>query len=608
MDKQSTVGFILIALVLMVWMWYNTPPPRKPTAADSLAMAQYDSMKLKEAEAQKGQPPASLSSSGQQENQSEGYGEFFSARAVGTERILTVSTELYTAEITTKGGLVRKWELKNYKTWNQYPVQLVDLEKGGDLSLLFLTEDGKQINTKGLFFEANLPVGNKAELKGDETLTIELVLPVGDRKRIIKQLKFTGNTYTFDAEFVFENVNDVVSGFEYQVLWENPLPYAEQNSIDESGFAQAFAFSGGEVADIDAPSESEPASKDLNGATDWVAARNKYFAVAMIPAPGTSQGAVIEGYAKTQPDRGIKENYSLAVKMPFKAESKESSKFRVFLGPLDYSLVKAMGNGLDRIMSLGAVWIIRPITEYVLMPLFNFLHLFIANWGIVIIVFSIIIKIALHPLTKKQMDSMRKMSKLTPMMNEIRDKYPDDPQKVNSEMMKLYRDYGINPAGGCLPLLLQMPILYALYNVFASTIQLRQSSFFGWINDLSIPDSIMRLPFTLPLFGINQISGLALGMCITMFIQQKQAVTDPRQKAMIYMMPIMMMLIFNNLPSGLNLYYFVFNLLSIAQQWWTNKKHGDEPLRKVDPKKAQGGLIGKLAKNLPELQKMQQRR
>lgn len=607
MDRQSTIGFLLIALVLMVWMWYNTPPPRVPTAADSLAMAQYDSMKLKEAQAKKTQSPSSLLPSAQQEKHAEGFGEFFSARAAGAEKILTINTELYTAEITTKGGLVRKWELKNYKTWNQYPVQLVDLEKGGDLSLLFLSKDGKQINTRNLVFDAHFPVGNKAELKGEETLSITLVLPVREGKRIVKRLTFTGNKYTFDVEFVFENVNDVVSGFEYQVLWENPLPYAEHNSIDESSFAKGFVFSGGEVAEVDAHSEGELASKDINGATDWVAARNKYFAVAMIPAPGTSQGAVIEGYAKAQPNRGMKENYSLALKMPFKAEARESSTFTIFLGPLDYSLVKSLGNGLDHIMSLGMAWLIRPITEYVLIPLFNFLHLFIPNWGIVIIVFSIIIKIALHPLTKKQMDSMRKMAKLAPMMTEIREKHADDPQKMNAEMMKLYRDYGINPAGGCLPLLLQMPILYALYNVFVSTIQLRQSSFVGWINDLSIPDSIVTLPFTIPLFGVNTLSGLALGMSITMFIQQKQTVTDPRQKALVYMMPIMMLLIFNTLPSGLNLYYFVFNLLSIGQQWWTNKKHGDEPLRKVDPKKAQGGLMGRLAKNLPELQKMQKR-
>lgn len=604
MDKQSTLGFILIALVLMFWMWYNAPPPRKATHADSLAMAQHDSMKMKEAQSQ--ESPSSLPASAQPEKQAEGLGEFFSSRATGSEKLLVINTELYTAEIGTKGGLVRRWELKNYKTWNQYPVQLVDMEKGGDLSLLFLSKDGKQINTRNLWFDGNFPANKRVTIKGAETFSVDLVLPIRAGKKIVKRLTFTGNTYAFDAEFVFENVNDVVSGFEYQVLWENPLPYAEQNSIDESSFAKAFAFSGGELAEVDATNESEPVSKDINGATDWVAARNKYFAVAMIPAQ-PSQGAVVEGRATSQPDRGMKENYSLALKMPFKAEIRESAKFTVFLGPLDYSLIKSMGNGLDHVMSLGAAWIIRPITEYILMPLFNFLHLFISNWGIVIIVFSIIIKAALHPLTKKQMDSMRKMSKLSPMMNEIKEKYADDPQKVNTETMKLYRDYGINPAGGCLPLLLQMPILYALYNVFASTIQLRQSSFFGWINDLSIPDSIVNLPFTLPLFGISQISGLALAMCITMFVQQKQTVTDPRQKALIYMMPVMMMLIFNNLPSGLNLYYFVFNLLSIGLQWWTNRTHKDEPLRKVDPKKAQGGLMGRLAKNLPDIQRMSKR-
>ena len=186
-------------------------------------------------------------------------------------------------------------------------------------------------------------------------------------------------------------------------------------------------------------------------------------------------------------------------------------------------------------------------------------------------------------------------------MNELKEKHKDNPDQMNRAIMNLYKDYGVNPAGGCLPLLLQMPILYALYNVFSSTIQLRQASFVGWINDLSIPDTIVHLPFTVPFFGMTTLSGLALAMCITMFVQQKQTVTDPRQKAMVWMMPVMMMLIFNNLPAGLNLYYFVFNLLSIGQQMWINKKHGDEPLRKVDPQKSSGGLIGRLAKNMPDL-------
>jgi YidC/Oxa1 family membrane protein insertase len=199
------------------------------------------------------------------------------------------------------------------------------------------------------------------------------------------------------------------------------------------------------------------------------------------------------------------------------------------------------------------------------------------------------------------MRSMKRMQALQPLMNEIREKYKDDPQKMNQQVMNLYKEYGVNPAAGCLPLLLQMPILFALYSVFQSSIELRQAGFIWWINDLSIPDSILKLPFAVPLFGMTEVSGLALAMGITMFIQQKMTVTDPRQKAMVWMMPVMMTLLFNSFPSGLNLYYFVFNILSIGQQVWINKHHGNEPLRKVDPKKGSRGIMARLTRDLPKL-------
>jgi YidC/Oxa1 family membrane protein insertase len=222
----------------------------------------------------------------------------------------------------------------------------------------------------------------------------------------------------------------------------------------------------------------------------------------------------------------------------------------------------------------------------------------------VIIVFSIIIKIVLHPLTRSSMRSMKKMQALQPLMNEIKEKYKDDPQKMNQQVMNLYKEYGVNPAGGCLPLLLQFPILIALYNVFRATIELRQGSFVWWIKDLSIPDTIFTLPFEIPFFAVRDVSGLALLMGITMFIQQKQTVKDPRQKAMIWMMPIMMTLLFNSFPSGLNLYYFVFNALSIGQQIMINRQGEGETLRKVEPKKKKaGGIFSKIGKDLPRLKR-----
>jgi YidC/Oxa1 family membrane protein insertase len=164
------------------------------------------------------------------------------------------------------------------------------------------------------------------------------------------------------------------------------------------------------------------------------------------------------------------------------------------------------------------------------------------------------------------------MQLLAPLMATIREKYKDDQMTQNQEMMKLYSQYGINPAGGCLPLLLQMPFLYALYSVLNLNIELRQAAFLPmWLTDLSVPDVILALPFKLPLFNIDKFSGLALLMGATLFIQQKQTISDPRQKAMVYMMPVMLTLMFSALPSGLNLYYFMFNVMGIVQQLYMTK-------------------------------------
>ena len=595
MDKQATIGFVLIGLVLIIWMWVQAPtpgqrPPSQPRDSVAAVVPPPDTtvrIPRPTTQAQAAVP--------------ESPGRFFSHLTTGREKVLTVRTELYTAEVSTRGGLLRKWELSKYLTWDKHPVQLLDYGAGGDFSLLFTSADGRLVSTRTLYFQSEFPAGKTVELRGNDSLSVELRLPVSEGKAIVKRYVFTNGRYGFDAEFVFQNCADVIANYEYQVTWDTGLRYAEANSVEESNFAKAFAFSGGELAELDASSVGETPQRDITGATSWVAARTKYFAVALIPGEDSGQGGFLQGSRTDQPDHGVKENYSLALKMPYRGRPTESSRVSVFLGPLDFDVLKEYNRSLDQMMSLGAAWIIRPISEYVMLPLFSFLRWLIPNYGLVIIIFSIIIKIGLHPLTKTSMKSMKQMQALQPMMTEIREKHKDDPQRMNQQIMNLYKEYGVNPAAGCLPLLLQMPILFALYAVFSSAIQLRQAAFFGWIHDLSIPDIIFTLPFTIPMFGISQISGLALAMGITMFVQQKMTVTDPRQKAMVWMMPVMMTLLFNNFPSGLNLYYFVFNLLSIGQQMWMNKTHGSEPLRKVDPKKKKGGFIARLTKDLPKL-------
>jgi YidC/Oxa1 family membrane protein insertase len=593
MDRQSTIGFILIFIVLVVWMWLNSPQP-KPKQADNTVKQELVRDTVKTV-----QPNVQESKETQKVNQ---YGKFFSERENGTEKIISIETDNYLAEISSKGGVLRKWELKKFKTWDGQPVQLIDYTHKGDFTVLFRTSDGRVINTKDLYFDV-IASGNHIKLEENFEFELIFTLPATNGGQLVKKMKFRNGDYGFETEIQLMNLGSVVSNFQYEVVWEHGIRYAEGNSIDESGFAAAYAFAGNELTEIDAKKANEKVQKELSGTIEWVATRNKYFAVALMPSDTKSEGAYLEGTHVTMPNEGALESYGVSLKMPFRGEQNEKSTFKVFLGPLEHSELKKYENGLESIMSLGWAWIIRPISEYIMLPLFKAIHYVVPNWGLVIIIFSVLIKIALHPLSKSQMKSMKKMQKLQPLMNELREKYKDDPKKMNESIMNLYKEYGVNPAGGCLPLLLQMPIMYALYSVFRGAIELRQANFIGWITDLSIPDVIYRFPSKLPLIGIQDVSGIALIMGITMFFQTKMTTTSPQQKAMVWMMPIMMTLLFNGFPSGLNLYYAVFNVLSIGQQLLINKQHDDEPLRKAEPKKKTRGGIFRLTKDLPRLKK-----
>jgi len=588
-DRQALIGFLLIALILIIWMaiYAPTPPSNRKDHRDTA----ISRIERSEVDTQHRVLPSDTSS------------RFFLSSVGVEEKVIIVQTNLYTAEISTKGGLIRKWELKKFKTWDGWPVSLVEFKKGGDFSLMFTTKDGKLVNTRTLTFETTFPNWHREILTESDSLTLTLTATASQGGRIVKSLTFYKDRYSFTADIRLERMQDVIAGFEYQVVWETGLPFAEHNSVDEASFAMAYAYAGKELTELDATHGSQVVKKSISGLTDWVATRNKYFAIAIIPRAKNSIGGYLEGVAETLPDNGVKENYSIGLLMPYKGTETAEASFSVFLGPLDFDIVKSYGADLDQIMSLGAAWVIRPISEWVIIPLFQFLRWIIPNYGVVIIIFSIIIKIALHPLTKTSMKSMKKMQALQPMIEEIRAKYKDDPQKMNKQIMQLYKDYGVNPASGCLPILLQLPILYALWMVFRSTIELRQAHFVWWITDLSVPDVVVSLPFHLPLFGIKDVSGLALLMGITMFIQQKMTIKDPRQKMMVWLMPILLTLLFNSFPSGLNLYYFVFNLLSIVQQMWINKQHGDQGLRKVEEKKKVGGIMSRITKDIPRLQR-----
>ncbi len=609
MDRKTILAFVLIGAILIIWLYINTPEPveQPPSAQDTTIV--------------KKEPPPVVDKDtvAPVKKEAPDMGEYFASGKGGGD-IITVENDVVKFEISTKGANFHKYFLKKYNNWysagtngelpiKESKVQLINYSKGNAPDLAFVTADGKAIQTSAALFNYS---GSKKDFKlsGGDSLQLVFSLPSTSGGEIKKIFTVYGNRYSIKTDIELKGMQNLISNNTYDLVWDSGIRFVELNSVDEANFSNASVFYGGEQVILDASSVGETVEKDFSGQVDWLGIRNKYFSVIISPDKSDIEGAYIKGTRSSYENAGLRENYSGRLIIPFRNTDYEKRSFTVYIGPVDYDILKEYNRNFEAIVDFGSFFglkfIVRPIAEYILLPLFTFLHTFIPNYGFVIIVFSLIIKFVLYPLTKSSYQSMKKMQMLQPKMAEIKEKYKDDPQKMNKETMALYSTYGINPAGGCLPLILQMPIFVALWGLFQVAIDLRQQPFILWITDLSRPDVIYDMSFKLPLFGINQISGLALLMGITTFVQQKMSVKDPKQQGLVYIMPIFLTLMFMSFPSGLNLYYFMFNIFSIAQQYYINHKHSDLVLEPVKTQKKRGGFMQRLMEAAEQNAKAQQ--
>ncbi|MFP4542929.1 MAG: membrane protein insertase YidC [Candidatus Kapaibacterium sp.] len=599
MDRRSIIGLVLISIVVIGWLVYQSvtyKPVPKELKQDTTARVQEEEQGAAMAGLDEVIPSAETEAIDPEEK----YGRYFSEFASGAEKIITIETDLYEARLSNKGGVIKKWKLKDYNKWDGVPTQLIQDQKG-ELFLTFLTMDNKKIDTRDLYFEFTNVDKAHYIVGGDSKLEFTARLEVEPGSYIEKKFIFHGNKYHLDNDITLNNMAEYIPSRGYNYVWDDGLRYQEYNSVDESAEAQAMASMNGEIAELDASDPDESVSQSESGIVDYAAVKIKYFEAAIIPEPWRSFDGTVDMYGERElaKNEGVVEKYSLSFRVPYTGASKTNS-FKVYIGPIDYDIVSDYG--LSETVNFGLRFIVRPIGEYFMLPILTFIHEFIPNYGVAIIVFSVLIKVLLYPLSVTQMRSAQKMQLLSPEMTKLRDKYKDDQTQQQKEMMKLYSEYGINPMGGCLPLILQMPILYSLWSLLRTSIDLRQADFFLWINDLSTPDVIIDLGFKIPLIGMDKVSGLALLMGITLYFQQKLTITDPRQKQMVVLMPILFTIMFSHFPAGLNLYYFIFNLIGIAMQVYINKfsknKVTLEDLKRM-PKKE-----GWLQKKMREAQEM----
>lgn len=477
-----------------------------------------------------------------------------------------IDTELYHATVSSRGGgTITSFVLKEYQMFLENDTTQVELINSDaalfPLLLRYISIDGDSV-IMDYHFEALASNSREGviRLTGNDSTTLGFVLKNRNDDIIArKNLTFTGNTYLIGIETDLRNLRNEMAIPEYEISWDGGLAYTEQNLSDEIRYSKSYALSGGELEALDVKNGKIEQTR-FTGKTDWTAIRTKYFAAAIL-AKNPTGGYRLWAHGVPLSGKEYYKNYAMHLSLPVD----QINRADLYVGPLDYTIIRRLDEELVNIMSLGKI--LRPISKAVLW-IFIRLRQVVPNYGWVLIIFAFLVKIVLYPLTNKSMRSMKEMQRLQPRLEELRAKYKNDPQKMSAEQMKLYKEHGVNPMGGCLPLLLQMPILIALFTVFRTTIELRHAPFILWITDLSAPDTVYTLPFSIPLYG-KYVNVLPIIMALSTILQQKLSSTstsNPQQRMMMYLMPVMFFFIFNQFPSGLNLYYTLFNILTILQQ------------------------------------------
>ena len=527
MDRQTLLAFLLIGFIIVLYPWYmsivsppelNMVPPS--TQPKELINENINPEKIKTVATKKL--------------------DTIPVKSIG------VSTNLYELTISNKnGGAFTNFNLYKYQDHNDNLVNLIDNDNSNNMVIGFVSIDGDKI----LLDENWSMVDNINSLsveRGQKSLTFKTNF---SNQTITKKYTFYADTYNIDVEVEFENPSKFISRNQYTLNWNGGMPPTEKDLSNDYLFFEGYASLGGERMGSK-PKKGKSTVENQNGSTLWSAIKTKYFISAIIPSePGI--GAQVQSELNNE-----KPIYNTEITQ----SSNSNNRFTVYLGPLDYDRLSDFNVGLEENVDLG--WaLFRPIGQ-VISWLLTKMYAIIPNYGLVVVVFAFLIKLLLNPLTVKTFESTRKMQALAPEIQKLKEKYKNDPQKMSRAQMELYKNSGANPLGGCLPMLIQMPILVSVFSIFRSKIEFRGAPFFGWISDLSVPDTLISI-------GSFPINILPVLMGSTMFIQQKMMSApnaDTQQKTMMYVMNVFFLFLFYRFPSGLNLYYFVFNLLTILQQ------------------------------------------
>ncbi|MCB0666040.1 MAG: membrane protein insertase YidC [Saprospiraceae bacterium] len=621
MDRNTTIGIVLIFLLLYVWAKMNAPSPEElaemQRVKDSFAMAEspvQDSLVRQDS----GQPSEKDTARDVVKQDSlqdlliqRDFGAFAEA-AKGTEQTTSLENEVIKVDFSSKGGKIKSALIKPYK-------KLIEDAEHNDIYLdLFLLEDDKN-KFEYLFPVANAPGGfvKSSDLyftpeRSGNTLTLTADLGNG---RSIRQVYTLGEGYDMDYQLILTGLDRILNPNQKSIKlnWVNYLDKIEKNTKYEKIYSTVYY----KEVDED-PSYCSQSRDDQEVLTEspikWISHSNQFFNSTLVGDDPFS-AAVVESKMLDENSDDLK-LLTASVDIPFSGSNSQTIDMSWYIGPNKFELLQAQGHDMEDIVPFG--WsVFGTINRWVIRPIFSFLSQFVGSKGIVILLLTLVVKSLVYPLTYRMLYSQSKMSALKPQIEKVREKHKDDQQQVQMETMKMYREYGVNPAGGCFPMILQMPIWFALYRFFPASIEFRQASFL-WANDLSSYDVFFRLPFSIPFLG-DHISLFTFLWAISMigYTYYNSKMMDmssmnamPAMKYMQYIMPLMFVFFFNDYASGLTCYLLFSNLLNIGQTLVTKNYviNHEKIMEELDanrkkPKK-KGGFQERLEKAMKEQQRI----
>lgn len=584
MDRNTLIGMVLMLSIIVGYGWWSQPNEKERAqmehVQDSIANLKKPPIKVELKEnavavdttTQAANPIAALDSAANTDSlvmtkRQQQFGVFAAASA-GEQRFVTIENDLVKVKLASRGGRIFSVQLKQYKTFDAQPLMLFD----GDtnvFSVQFPTRDNHIINTGEMHFE---PSASGVVVKDGDSSSIALRLTVAEGKYIEYVYSLKGGSYLVGLHLNMVGMSDIIpaNNSYLSVDWNQDLPKVEKSIENERMSSTCyFKFTDDEV---DYLSEGKDEKKELTTKVKWIAFKQQFFTSILIPGQEFEKPISVETKTNNESNTVVKSmlaHFSLV----YNHRSSESYPMQFYFGPNHYQTLKAMDIGLEKQIPLG--WgIFGYVNKLLVIPTFNFLDGLHLNYGIIILILAILIKLVLLPLTYKAYTSQATMRVLKPELDEVHAKYPNDPMKAQQETMGIYKKAGVNPLGGCLPMVLQMPILIAMFRFFPSSIELRQQGFL-WAHDLSTYDSIYDFGFKIPFYGdhvslfviLMTISTIMYTMMNNKMMSGGNSAMQQQMKWMGYIMPIVFLGVLNNYSAGLSYYYLLANLTSFGQQY-----------------------------------------